>query len=998
MLLQHTKMLAQTYPLKWYTSADGLSHTTIRSLIQDVDGYLWIGTHNGLSRFDGNEFRVFTSTQSGLANKQILSLVLDSTGTGVFCNSENGGVFHIDRYGSTTRLARFDNGAISFPTNIIRIVEGEAKTLWLSTSDKKIIRYDQDGKWSYFTPSQGYDFGSCRWQVWYKPLRELWMIHGKSTIARLNLFGNESMINLFDQLPALRSISDFMILTITPNKKTGGIWVITSGGLISIEGSPPNFRFFPKETIEGHIYFAANTDAEGNVWYAASDRNQMSYSYCKASYRDGSTLLSIGRDVDFVKMLPFGTVLEDREGSVWIGSDGLAQLRNPAILNYHLRQKGFPAAARNFIQTRDGDRLIQTWMGLFRISDDIYSSPEYSIVDMGKFPRSESRIFEDVDGIIRWFDVNPRSYTYTKRRVQIDRKELRFTFRGKVFPVTETALLMNNGTLVFIPITNDRQVYFVRPDGDSSSVFLTSPIDRDTPYNELVLATRKFRNKSNVAFLNSPSSLWELHEGTVYRRYGIEDGYRGGEVSSMCEDSSGTVWLGFRRPPDTTALMRFDGNSFHVYTSPALKMPNVSIEGLCAHPNGRDMLVLTADRLYVLDLRSLRIRKTLTQRDGLFATNAGVYVDRSNIIWITSVAGLTRYDETKDNSDAKPPKVVITKFSAGEMNLRLPVAFLISNLDQRPERIEFTFSALSYRYTGLLYQTKLDGYQEAWSSPSDETFARYTNLEAGSYTFRVKALDPNGQWESREAEYVFVIPPPFYRTWWFIIGANMLAVVSILFFYRYRLAQAVKLERMRSQIAIDLHDEISSTLTSISFLSTSAEHDVRDTYPAAAQKLRKIGETARQVVEMMSDIIWSLKPEHDSFADLGKRLSDMATEMCDGTDIDLHLDLSAHEEHLPIRMDYRRHVYLIAKEAMHNAIKHSRCSEVWITLRANKGVMELTIVDNGVGLKNGIDQSGHSTHTGMSSMKKRAKEANAEIQIESNDGKGTRVRVVLREK
>ena len=999
LLIQPTRSAwSQSYPLKWYSTSDGLPHSTIRGIVQDKAGYIWLGTHNGVARFDGTEFRAFNAPSKEMMNRLIISVVPDFDSTGVFCATEYGNVFHIDSYGNATKLARFVNGRLDFPSNVTRIARDTEKRLWIATDEGALLSLDQRGTWKEFHKGNGCDLGNCRRPTWYQPLKEVWVKRDMRTIARLTPQGEVRAFDVSRMIPEAKSDPSFNILSITPNKATGGIWLTTTAGLLCIDGKDRKCKFFPQKNVEGYVYFTSCTDAEGNLWFVQSDDKTPTYAYRKISYIDGSILLSIERDDAFLQMLPFGAIFEDHEGSIWIGADGLAQVGSTTMLNYQIHTAGFPAATRNFVHASTGEKYVQTWMGPFKISDARYEPPKYIDTRKGEKPTtSSSTLLETPDGMLHWFELPPQSFILKDGKPVRDLLEMKFTYRGKRFSVTEALVTLRDGVILFPEYENGNHLYLVKPNGDSTSLYLPFADRSESASSETILATRRFRQGAAAAFIFSQRTLWEVHSDRRFVSYGKKDGYLGGVLPAACDDSSGNVWIGFRRPADEATLTRFDGKTFHHYTSDEIKLPNPAIESICAHPNKRDLLILTSDRLCYFDLHTKRVRKILTQRDGLFPLSFRVTVDRDGIIWICGVAGITRIDEAQEREKTPTPQVVITKFNAGEKPLLLPSHIATVELNERPERIDVTYSALSYRYRPILYRTKLDGYNADWSAPTQETFARFMNLDAGTYTFRVKALHPEGMWESAETSFTFSVPPPFYRTWWFILGANVLALVIIFGIIRYRLAQALKMERMRSQIALDLHDEISSTLTSISFLSTAVVRELKESNPTTAQKARKIGETARSVIEIMSDIIWSLKPTSDTFADLGKRLGDMATEMCEGASINLHLNVPSTAAHIPLRMDRRRQLYLIAKEAIHNALKHSQCTQLWITFRPMKKTFELIIEDNGRGIDHAREHPSNGTHSGLASMKKRAQECGAELFIEPRDEGGTRVRVVVKE-
>ena len=984
---------AQVYPLKWYRTTDGLSHSMVICMVQDRDGYLWCGTLNGVSRFDGNEFQRFNTPESGLSDKWISSLALDSTGYGVWCSVDYGGVYHIDRYGTVTQLAFEHNGRFAPLENIKFVIMDESRALWIAAADGQLFRHHPRRGWQVFRSPTGFCRGLAR-PVRYRATKEIWTISGERVITVFNDDGAIRSIDLRDVLPKSAHPERMRIWSLVPNRMTGGLWIVTDMGSISVEGVETAYRLFPANNIAGFIYLTSSTDERGNLWIAQTDSTRLSYSYKKISCSDGKTLLSIGNSYEFAHMLPFGAVYEDREGSVWIGAEGLAHLSSAAMLQYHLSSKSEPVVGRDLFFLKDNRKLLVAWTGVYEFGADPYAIPRAVFLPTPGLLVGDA--FQDASGKIHWNSGG--YYCYDGTRVVADRKGNRWTWRGKLFPTIFSAAILNDETMAFPPLNRPEQVVFVSSTGDTSSILLREGTADEEEFDEPIWSTHSPKVKADRVIRFSNAAMWEISPERNVHRYGRTEGYRPGQVPRMCEDSAGKIWIGFRRPVDDAALLRFNGKRFVPYTVNQLGLPGSSIVGLCAHPNKRDILILSSNTLSFLDLRTMKVRKILTEKDGMFAFSGAVFVDADSALWIISSGGLTRYDEHLESSRLTPPKVVISSFNAGSVSLQLPTRMDEVTLGYHPDKVEFTYSALTYISKDVEFVTKLEGLDREWSVPTKDRFTRYTNLDPGGYRFRVRAIDDGQGWRSEEAEFRFSIPPPVYRRWWFVLTGAILLFAGLYAFYRYRLAHAVKLERMRSRIALDLHDEISSMLTSISFLSTSARHDIGASDSGAAKKLQKIGETARSVVGMMSDIIWSLKPEHDSFRDLGRRLGDMAIDLCEGTNIEVQLSFPDQIAKVPLRMDRRRQFYLIAKEAVHNAIKHSRCTRIAVSMTNRNGIIELSIADNGEGFDGDARPNAHDGGTGLTSMQRRAGESGATLFLERNASGGTTVRVVSQER
>ncbi|MFZ1730461.1 MAG: ATP-binding protein [Bacteroidota bacterium] len=986
-LLVHTAAInAQTYPLTWYRSFDGLAHSMVASIVQDDEGYLWCGTWNGVSRFDGSSFRNFNSDASKLSHKFIPWLILDSTGLGVWCVIDEEGVAHIDRYGNVTHLERVVRGKSEALHDTRFIVAGEHGSLWITTTYGALLHRRRDGTWKEYSPENGKDFGSGGWPVWYAPRHELWVLSSESQITCINEDGKISIIENSKCLPASSHSAPLRFFAMTVNRKTGGVWIRTNNGFVSIDGSQPTIRFFKEDGLLGFAYLRANTDQEGNIWCAQQRTGQPGYAFNKFSHRDGSMLRSIGNVEEFENMIPFGVVFEDSEGSVWIAGGALAHLSSYAVMKYRMSQNGYPVGGRNLVSTKNGDLYFGSWSGVYRFNQDIYSPP-HPIFLLPANPLI-SEIFVTPDNVLRWNVFWGRSYFLENGRSRKDIAWPRWSYRGRVYPIPGALSIMSDGSMAFHAGNGTSTMYLISAEGDSTTKTLGIASGLD-PISWGQLAVR--HASIPTLYQCTSKAIWQITPRT-HKRFDARAGYRPGKVATLCEDSTGAVWIGFRGPNDSTALLRFDGTKFAPFSKQQLGLPSNAVTALCAHPNRRDLIVATINSISIVDLRSMKVRKVLTEQDGIPYFCSGMIIDRNGVLWITSVGEVVRFDEPMELVVRTAPRVVLSSFTADTMTIQFPSTISSIRLESSPRRIEIKYSALSFTSQQLLFQTKIDGLNEEWSAPTQDKFVRFTYLNPGSYRFQVRAVDPGGRWISRSETFEFVIPPPYYSTWWFIAAINLLLIGLIVAFYRYRLGHAIKLERMRNQIALDLHDEVSSMLTSISFLGMSAGNDLEESHPAKP-KVAMVAETARSIIDIIGDIIWSLKPQNDSFNDLGKRLGDMAVEMCEGRDIRLHIDILPPEPNIPIRLDRRRNLYLIAKEAVHNALKHSQCTELRVALQSRDGYIELSISDNGVGIgerKRGVSGG---TGTGMESMRVRAAQAHAYLEIETGAQEGTTVHI-----
>jgi len=262
----------------------------------------------------------------------------------------------------------------------------------------------------------------------------------------------------------------------------------------------------------------------------------------------------------------------------------------------------------------------------------------------------------------------------------------------------------------------------------------------------------------------------------------------------------------------------------------------------------------------------------------------------------------------------------------------------------------------------LRYKYRLEGGETDWQGPGRDHQANYPGLAPGRYRFLVKAVNSEGQEGATPAAIDFVILPPFWRRWWFETLA--LAGLACLVFaaHRYRLSQAVQIERMRTSIATDLHDDIGASLSQIAILSEVARGDAH-LGQSGLEHLERVATLARELVDSMSDIVWSIRAEPEGVDSLLRR------------------------------MRARRQLFLIFKECILNAPRHSCCTEVMAELRVARGEVLLRVSDNGRGLNGNGNAARNPGGNGIPNMRRRAGSLGGSIEWTTSPGNGCTVRV-----
>lgn len=354
-------------------------------------------------------------------------------------------------------------------------------------------------------------------------------------------------------------------------------------------------------------------------------------------------------------------------------------------------------------------------------------------------------------------------------------------------------------------------------------------------------------------------------------------------------------------------------------------------------------------------------------------------------LWVATFRGIARIPAHVRARKLPPPRVVLT---SRRLNGTVRGAEQLS-LPYQPGVLELQFAALSFvDPRAVRYRVQL-GRDRAWSAPFEQPALQLVDLPPGSYDIRVAASVDGVTWSpARETVRVRVARPWFQRLWfWALVLAGVVLLVFAV--QRARMAVRLRLARQRLRIAMDLHDEMGSSLGSIGLLADVVS---QPQVPEAkkAELAREIAGTASQLGTSLRDIVWTLREDSDSLDALIVQLSDRAASLFPAERPRFVTELPEHGTGVTLSLPVRRNLQLLAQEALHNAARHANADTVTLGLRPVDAGWILWVEDDGIGCPK--DDSGKGL--GLTSMRRRAADIGARLTIgPASDGKGTRVQV-----
>jgi signal transduction histidine kinase len=290
---------------------------------------------------------------------------------------------------------------------------------------------------------------------------------------------------------------------------------------------------------------------------------------------------------------------------------------------------------------------------------------------------------------------------------------------------------------------------------------------------------------------------------------------------------------------------------------------------------------------------------------------------------------------------------------------------------------------------------------ENWSEPSTNTSINFVNLSPGEYTLKAKAIFLHGLYPVIESSFSFTILPPWWLTWWFK-SIVILVIVGLVFqgvrFYirrklelqRVMLEKKQAIEKERTRIATDMHDDLGAGLSQIKFLSEAIGMK-RQKHLPIEEEVSSIRSFSDEMIDKMGEIVWALNEKNDTLNDLLSYTRSYAVEYLAQNGINCHVDEPENIPQTDLTGEFRRNIYLTAKEALHNIVKHAQASEVWIQIAIEKR-LTIKINDNGIGLDHSTP---NSFGNGLMSMKNRIEELRGSFEIKSKNGTEIIIRVPL---
>ncbi len=509
------------------------------------------------------------------------------------------------------------------------------------------------------------------------------------------------------------------------------------------------------------------------------------------------------------------------------------------------------------------------------------------------------------------------------------------------------------------------------------------------------LITAFLEDRTGTMWLGSQDKLYR-YRGGRFEVFGQSDGFPTGWVTELYADRAGRLWA-----TSWSGLIQIN--------TPQAEKPSFTVYSRNEGLSTAGATTVNEDawgRLYVGTTHGIdrfsappdaaRGRlpvKHYTAADGLPLGGVGPGCrDRRGTLWFGSREGLVRLDPEPDRP-AEPPPIRITGLRIrGEPRPLSPfgeseLKGLALGTNQDQVQIDFAGLDLAPSAT-LTYEYRLEPKDSGWTATTLRT-VNFASVAPGAYRFQVRAVNEAGAVSPAAASVAFEIEAPLSARWWFRMLAATLAGAGLYLIARGRMKRRLEVERLRTRIATDLHDDIGSTLAQIAILSEVESG--RAGRENGSEQLSAIAGLARDLAGSMRDIVWAIDPEQDRVGDMVYRMRRFASDLLGDHGIRYEFGTPQAGDDLRLGADVRRQTFLVFKEGLHNMVRHAGCTEARIDLRIEAGLLSLELRDNGKGFEATRVYEGR----GLRSMRERCARLGGELTVESGAGGGTTIRLLV---
>jgi len=977
----------------------GLASNVTYAVYQDKQGFIWVGTANGLQRFDGNRFINYGTSKPSKDDLPIADLhqIIPVGKQELLLSFASQGKIGLFNHASLV----YQTIPIQSPTPIpskssMRLQQDSKQNTFLNIHGVGLFRYHHRKK--VFLPeheivlpkgwiaNQTFAENTKTNQIWFACFDKGLAVYDQKNKKVYTSENNPLQIPLLNKKDKWKNITEVYIdqqerywIFDWPDRHIRQVFNYAGKELTDTSGLNINPQY-----EELRYFFESKS---GSLWmYGTNSLYSYNQRLNKFNFYKSEFGSSIGIQYEYIHQMT-----EDRDGNIWIASDnGLFmssdQSTSGNVVNFIFSETKGGIEITDILELKNGGYWLSTWgAGVLTLSKNLASYKNELLNNMPKHITGQAKIqyqqiwslYQHSKGKI-WLGCQAGKYmvydTLLKKMQYLEVKEvagatIRFITedpQGNIWMSTQRGDIIKyngNGFDVVQKIgTIVRKIFF-----DSEGLLWVTSLNQGlycfTGDGKKLIHHYTVSDKNNPLFQKGGDDIDQLNDSTLV--------FAAGALNFIHKKTKKVTWLTTEDglPANSVLRIRKDekGNCWMITRN-----------GLCRYNpvNG----VITP----------------YEKKDGIVIANLTTeadYITSDQFVLFAGSNGLLFFSPSAFANNTVPPDVAITDFKLSNNYIPVDSLQLLSKvvLNAHQNSFAISFSSLSFILRDkLTYYYKMVGIDQDWIKADRNNTVNYSYLRPGNYTFQIYCEDNDGNRSKNISSMHIYIRPPFWRTGWFI--SLLLTIVALIAYtmHRLRLNKLLEVENIRTRVARDLHDDMGSTLSTINILSSMAKARLTDNIKTG-EYLNKISDNSQRMMEAMDDIVWSIKPTNDSMQKIVARMREFATNVCEAKDIELSFKTSEIVNEVKLNMEARRDFFLIFKEAINNAAKYSKCSSISIELSVNGKKLNLAIIDNGVGFDIATTDNGN----GLGNMKKRSDALNGILIINSSLHKGTNIELQI---
>ncbi len=932
------------------TINDGLPQNTVRSITQSRDGYMWFATQQGLAKYDGYGFKLYQHEPfdlNSIASSQINCVFEDANGT-LWIGTERDGLDKFERATETFKHFRHDpaNSSSISSNEILYVYQAKEElntALWIQTKNG-INKFDFRTETFTLAPS------ATKPTVSFENIR-------REFVEEFFRQQRGSMPNGITE-PEVPHVAE----------ENGNVaWFGTFNGLIRIEKnkssthSPPffvhRFQHNPGDpfSLSDDIIMSLYQDKFGVLWVGTFTGGVNVFRKWKEKFTPYSyhPKQAGGFQDSYVRSL---TV--DRKGTVWIGgtTTGLWKYERPSnTYKNYLIDKQSTSSMGNSVRT-----IMEDEQGLLWVGTD---------VGLFYFQTEDEQLVPALTG----------EYAIPELRA------------SNVWPIYKDPII--------------------------PSIWIGAPsvlIEYQTDKNNFLGHRGSFGNKNIysvtsdstgnlwIGFYNNGLAKFDTRRKTIIQQYTHDDNdnstLSNNRIWSLHTDTRGTIWIG----TDGGGLDKLneDGKTFSHFTMND-GLPSNIIFGILedSHCN---LWLSTGNGVSKFSPETQTFRN-YTVADGLMSKEFNGHssaMSAEGEMFFGGVNGFISFFPDEVNDDPTPPQIVLTGFKKFDSLVTFSQSLEhIKQIELKYEENVFTFEFAAIHFTDPQrnqHAYMLEGFDRGWIYCGSRKNATYTNLNPGTYFFKVKGSNCDGVWNEEGISITLIVHPPFWLTWWFLSLSGLIFVGSIIGTARYISVRKIKrklellehqhaLEKERLRISKDMHDDLGARITEISLVTQLARKDTENSKVIQGH-LQNISTSAEEIITSFDEIVWAVNPENDTLNNLADYISQFTIDFLQKANIKARLEIPMDIPDFPLSTEVRHNVFMVVKETLNNIVKYSGASEVHFGFFFENNSLRGSIQDNGKGFDR---QEIGSFSYGLKNMQKRIEDLGGSFELNSEKGKGT---------